>query len=219
MSATMSDQSKPSQQSANPTPPTEQGVSTLSVHAGEDRQKVNNAITDSVVLASTFTFEDTQSIISFIENGEDRGEYGRYGVPGEKVVERKLAALEGAEEATVYSSGMAAFVGVLNSTLSSGDEIVFFDECYHRSREYCRTYLSQFGVVTKEVKTGDYDAMEAAITPKTKLLVSESPTNPHRASLIWIVLRRSENNTASPPSSTRRWPRPLTFLQLLMALI
>ena len=141
MSATMSDQSKPSQQSANPTPPTEQGVSTLSVHAGEDRQKVNNAITDSVVLASTFTFEDTQSIISFIENGEDRGEYGRYGVPGEKVVERKLAALEGAEEAIVYSSGMAAFVGVLNSTLSSGDEIVFFDECYHRSREYCLSLI------------------------------------------------------------------------------
>jgi len=185
MSATMSDQSKPSQQPARPTPPSEQGVSTLSVHAGEERQKVNNAITDSVVLASTFTFEDTQSIISqsiisFIENGEDRGEYGRYGVPGEKVVERKLAALEGAEEAIVYSSGMAAFVGVLNSTLSSGDEIVFFDECYHRSREYCRKYLSQFGVVTKEVKTGDYDAMEAAITPK-----------------------RSENNTASRRSSMR----------------
>ena len=94
MSATMSDLSKASQQSARPTPPTEQGVSTLSVHAGEERQKVSNAITDSVVLASTFTFEDTQSIISFIENGEDRGEYGRYGVPGEKVVERKLAALE-----------------------------------------------------------------------------------------------------------------------------
>ena len=95
------------------------------------------------------------------------------------MVEKKLAALEGAEEGVLFSTGMAAFVGLLNAKLSSGDEIVFFDECYHRSRDYCRTYLSRFGVVTREVKTGDYDAMEAAINENTKLLVSESPTNPH----------------------------------------
>lgn len=175
----LSDPSSPSTASGRRRLIADAGVSTIAVHAGEARQKAANAITDAVVMASTFTFDDTQSIIDFIENDEDRGEYGRYGVPGEKTVERKLAALEGAEEAILYSSGMAAFVGVLNSMLSSGDEIVFFDECYHRSREYCRKYLSRFGVVTREVKTGDYDAMEAAITPRTKLLVSESPTNPH----------------------------------------
>ena len=178
MQATPSDVSEPSQQSARPKPPTEQGISTTSVHAGEARQKSINSITDPVVLASTFTFENTQALIDFVENREDRSEYGRYGAPGEQVVERKLAALEGAEDAVLYASGMAALAGVLNSMLASGDEIVFFDECYHRSREYCRTYLSKFGVVTKEVKTGDYEAMEAAITPNTKLLVSESPTNP-----------------------------------------
>ena len=58
------------------------GYSTLSVHAGEARQKAGNSITDPIVMASTFTFEDTDSIISFIENNEERGEYGRYGVPG-----------------------------------------------------------------------------------------------------------------------------------------
>jgi len=155
------------------------GVCTKSVHAGEARQKPSHSITDSVILASTFTFENTQAIIDFIENEEERGEYGRYGVPGERVVERKLSALEGAEDAILYSSGMAAFVGVLNSVLSQGDEIIFFDECYHRSREYCRKHLARFGVKTIDVKTGDYDAMEAAITPNTRLLVSESPTNPH----------------------------------------
>jgi len=155
------------------------GVSTLSVHAGEQRQKVANSITDPVVLASTFTFTDTQSIINFIENDEDRGEYGRYGVPGEQVVERKLAALENAEEGILFSSGMAALVGLFNAKLSSGDEIIFFDECYHRSREYCKKHLSRFGIVTRQVKTGDYAAMESAINSQTKLLVSESPTNPH----------------------------------------
>ena len=74
---------------------------------------------------------------------------------------------------------MAALVGLFNAKLSAGDEIIFFDECYHRSREYCRKHLSRFGIVTRQVKTGDYDAMEAAITSNTKMLVSESPTNPH----------------------------------------
>ena len=155
------------------------GFSTLSVHAGEIRQKDANSITDPVVLASTFTFANTQSIIDFVENDEDRGEYGRYGVPGEQVVERKLSALENAEEGVLFSSGMAALVGLFNAKLSEGDEIIFFDECYHRSREYCKKHLSRFGIVTRQVKTGDYSAMESAINSKTRLLVSESPTNPH----------------------------------------
>ena len=155
------------------------GLSTSSVHAGEARRKPSDAITDSICCSSTFTFESTQSIIDFIEQKQDREEYGRYGNPNEKVVERKLAALDGAEEAIIYSSGMAALVGLLMAKLSSGDEIVIFDECYHRSREFCSKHLSRFGIVTHQVETGDFNAMDAAINRRTKLLISESPTNPH----------------------------------------
>ncbi|QDV21930.1 trans-sulfuration enzyme family protein [Aureliella helgolandensis] len=155
------------------------GSSTISVHGGEARCKPSDAITDSIVCASTYTFEDTDTIIRFIENNEQREEYGRYGNPNERVVERKLAALDGAEDAVIYSSGMSAMVGLLMAKLSAGDEIVFFDQCYHRSREFCFKHLSRFGVVTHQVPTGDYAAMEAAINERTKLLVSESPTNPH----------------------------------------
>ena len=155
------------------------GFSTTSVHAGEQRQKPIDAITDPIVCASTFTFERTQDIIDFIEQNQSRGEYGRYGTPGEQVVEKKLARMEGAEDAILYSSGMAAMVGLLTSKLNAGDEIIFFDECYHRSRQFCRQHMSRFGVKTIEVKTGDYDAMQDAISEKTRLLVSESPTNPH----------------------------------------
>jgi cystathionine gamma-synthase len=62
--------------------------------------------------------------------------------------------------------------------LNAGDEVIFFDECYHRSREFCTKHLSRFGVVTRQVPACNYPAMEAAITPNTRLLVSESPTNP-----------------------------------------
>ncbi len=163
-----------------PTLPTaDQQFATVAVHAGEARQKPGDSITDPIFCASTYTFENTQSIINFIEQDQQREEYGRYGNPGERVVERKLAALEGGEDAVLYSSGMAALVGLLMAKLSAGDEVIFFDECYHRSREFCTKHLGRFGVTTRQVKTCDYAAMEAAITPKTRMLISESPTNPH----------------------------------------
>ena len=159
------------------TPPV--GLSTKSVHAGERRQKPEGSITGPIFTASTFTFESTDALLRFVDGVEQREEYGRYGTPNERSVEAKLAALEGYEDSIVYSSGMAAIVGLLMSRLNAGDEIVFFDQCYHRSREFCSKHLSRFGVVTRQVPTGDYAAMEAAITKNTKMLVSESPTNPH----------------------------------------
>jgi cystathionine gamma-synthase len=154
------------------------GSSTLAVHAGEARQKAASSLTDPIVCASTYSFASTQAVIDYIEQRQDREEYGRYGNPGEKVVERKLAALEGGQDAVVYASGMAAIVGLLMAKLNAGDEVVFFDECYHRSREFCSKHLSRFGVVTRQVPACDYDAMAAAINANTKLLISESPTNP-----------------------------------------
>lgn len=155
------------------------GISTASVHAGEARAKPGFSITDPIFATSTYTFPDTQSIIDFIEEEQPREEYGRYGNPNERTVEKKLASLEGGEEATLFASGMGALVGLLMAHLNTGDEIIFFDECYHRSREFCRKHLTRFGIGFHEVKTSDYDAMEQAITSNTKFLVSESPTNPH----------------------------------------
>ena len=159
-------------------PAPQSGPSTVAVHAGEDRQKLGHAMTEPIFCSSTYTFNDTQAVIDFIEQKQDREEYGRYGNPIEKVVERKLAAMEGGEAALLFATGMAAFVGLLMARLNAGDEVIFFDECYHRSREFCSKHLSRFGVVTRQVRACDYEAMEAAITPNTRLLVSESPTNP-----------------------------------------
>ena len=155
------------------------GMSTQSVHAGEARQKPGDAITDPIFCSATYTFPDTQSVIDFIEQEQPREEYGRYGTPGERVVEKKLAAIEGGAEALLFSSGMAAIVGVLMAKLKAGDEVIFFNECYHRSREFCAKHLARFGVVTRQVEACNYQAMADAINENTKMLISESPTNPH----------------------------------------
>ncbi len=157
----------------------EPGWSTRAVHAGEARQKPTSAVAEPLVFSSTYSFGSTQEVIDYIQQNQQRAEYARYGTPGEVAVERKLAALEGGDEAVLYASGMAAIVGLFMTLLNQGDEVVFFDECYHRSREFCVRHLSRFGVVTRQVAACQYEAMEAAITPKTRLLVSESPTNPH----------------------------------------
>jgi len=136
-------------------------------------------MTDPIFCTATYTFADTQAVIDFVEKKLPREEYARYGNPGQTVAERKLAALDGGEEALIYSSGMSAVAGVLLAKLHSGDEIILFDECYHRTRELCKKWLSKFGVLTHLVPACDYDRMEAAVNPNTKLLVSESPTNPH----------------------------------------
>ncbi len=155
------------------------GPSTQAVHAGEDRVKFGFSMTDPIFCAATYTFPNSQALIEYVEQKQPREEYGRYGNPSEKVVERKLAALEGGTAALLYSTGMSAVAGFLLAKLQAGDEIVLFDECYHRTRELCTKHLAKFGVVTHQVPACDYARMEAAINSRTRLLISESPTNPH----------------------------------------
>ena len=113
--------------------------STLCVHAGEDREpKPRGAVTDPIFCTSTYAFADTQSLIDFIEKKLPREEYARYGNPTEKTVERKLAVLEGAEDCVLYATGMAAVTGLFMAKLNAGDELVFFDELYQRTREALR---------------------------------------------------------------------------------
>ncbi|MDZ7619657.1 MAG: PLP-dependent aspartate aminotransferase family protein [Patescibacteria group bacterium] len=167
----MPDHTKPS--------PLGQGISTQAVHAGEARQKPGNAMTDPIFCAATYTFANTQAAIDFVDHKLPREEYARYGNPTERVAEAKLAALECGEAAVLFSSGMSAVAGLLLAKLGAGDEVVIFDECYHRTRQFCTQCLGKFGCVTHKVAACDFDAMEAAINERTRLLISESPTNPH----------------------------------------
>jgi cystathionine gamma-synthase len=167
-----------------PTPPPRSGPnaqwSTRAVHAGEDSEaKPRGAVADPIFCASTYAFANTQALIDFIIHKQPREEYARYGNPTEKTVERKLAILEGAEAAVLYSTGMAAVSGLLLAKLSAGDELLAFDELYQRTREFCENELSRFGIQTRFVPTGDFKQLEAAISPATRLLFCESPTNPH----------------------------------------
>jgi cystathionine gamma-synthase len=163
---------------------TQQNLSTRVVHAGEKRVKPHHAITTPIVQTSTYTFENTQDLVNFMEaklwgDEIEREEYGRYGNPTVAAVEAKLADLDGGEAACLFSSGMAAVTTTLLSLLSAGSHIIMTDDCYRRTRQFITKFLARYGVEATQVPMGDYEAMEAAIRPNTKLILSESPTNPY----------------------------------------
>ena len=156
---------------------------TQAVHAGEKRYISHDSVTVPIVQTSTYTFEDTASLISYMEEHmfwdvPEREEYGRYGNPTVRAAEAKLAALDGAEDALLLSSGMAAITTTLFILLSQGDHFVMTEDCYRRTRGFCNTFLTRFGITCTTVAPGDYEAIEAAIQPATRLIFSESPTNP-----------------------------------------
>jgi len=155
------------------------GFSTRAIHAGEPRQRYADSVTTPIVQTSTYVFKDTKEIEAYTHHGKARYEYGRYGNPTEKVVEKRLADLEGAQACVVFGSGMSAIVTTILALIHSGEHIIITDDAYKKTLEFCSAYLKRFGVDCTVVPFGNYEALEKAITTKTRFIISESPTNPY----------------------------------------
>ena len=162
---------------------------TRAVHGQRQGRKPNphHALTTPVVQTATYTFANTADLCAFMEakmwGGDpamaERGEYGRYGNPTVRSVEKRIAALENGGDALLFPTGMAAVTNVLLSILPAGAHVIFTDDCYRKTRQFCNTFLRRFGIETTQVSVGDYEAIEQAIQPNTRLIISESPTNPY----------------------------------------
>ena len=195
--------------------------STRAVHAGEVRNKPYHTLTTPIVQTSTFTFDDTTDLTDFMEahmwgDETERTEYGRYGNPTLAAVERKLADLDGGEAALLFSSGMAAVTVTLLTLLSSGTHLVMTDDCYRRTRQFITKFLDRYGVEATQVPVGDYEALEAAIRPNTRILLSESPTNPYLRvvdvpRLVEIARRHQLKTVIDSTFATPINQRPLEF--------
>ena len=160
------------------------GSSTQAVHAGEARPKPYGALATPILQTSTYTFRDTAEIVAFMEakaagDGPVRDEYGRYSNPTQAVAEAKLAALEGAEGALLFASGMAAITTTMATLLSAGDHLVLIRDCYHRTREFALTFLQRWGIETTLLPAAEAAALPGLVRPETRLVFCELPTNPY----------------------------------------
>jgi cystathionine gamma-synthase len=155
------------------------GPSTTAVHAGEPRPKPAHSLATPIVQTATYTFANTQELKDHFDGKIERIEYGRYGNPTQRIAEEKLAALEGAAACLLFASGMAAMTTTLFAMLSRGTHVVVTDDSYRRTRQFLNQTLHRYGIEVSTVPCGDYDALEDAVKPTTRVLVSESPTNPY----------------------------------------
>ncbi len=161
----------------------EHGPSTRVLHAGASHNNPHHSLTPPIIQTATYTFEDTADLIGYLDERMftdeiQRYDYGRYGNPTVHAVEKRLAALDNADEAVLLSSGMAAITISLLILLSTGDHLIVTDDSYHRTRSFTNRFLRRFGVECTTVPAGDMLKLEDAIQPNTRLILSETPTNP-----------------------------------------
>jgi cystathionine gamma-synthase len=196
------------------------GAATQSVHAGATRPQAFHALTEGIYPTATYTFVDTAAVCDYqasrLVGTPTRVEYGRYGNPTVQAAEQRLAALEGANECVLFSSGMAAITTTLLALLRSGDHLIMTSDSYRRTRIFCADFLSRYGVSTTFVNPNDWDAVHAAVRPETRLIFSESPTNPYLRclDLVQLVQIARQYNLITLVDSTFATPinqRPLTF--------
>jgi cystathionine gamma-synthase len=153
---------------------------TRAVHGGEPRERASHALAEPIVQTATYTFASTAALAAYMEGkAPDREEYGRYGNPTVRTLEEKIAALEGTDDAIAFGSGMAAVTTAILAMVKSGSHVVLFSDCYRRTRQFVTGFLDRFGVTSTLVPPADLDALERAITPATRLVISEAPTNPY----------------------------------------
>lgn len=159
-----------------------EGFATRAIHAGERPDPTTHAHATPIFATATFAFdtaaEKEAAVDRALEWDPTSYFYSRTGNPTNRALEEKIASLEGAEDCVVSSSGMAAVASTLFAHLDAGDHIVVGDELFVITRVLWEEDLPRRNVAVTAVDMSDLAAVEAAITPRTKILFMETSTNP-----------------------------------------
>jgi cystathionine beta-lyase/cystathionine gamma-synthase len=154
------------------------GPATELIHAGE--ADLGNAVplTTPIYETSTFVFDNAAEVLAYNEGRSKKYLYSRYTNPTLISVEQKLAALDRAESALVFSSGMGATTTILMAHAKAGDEIVCSAAIYGGTLHLLEDVLAKFGIVPRFVSLEQLAAPEQVISARTRLVWFESPINP-----------------------------------------
>ncbi len=166
------------------------GKSTQAIHAGEtlstlptstddyQSEKTGIPLLPPIYQNSTFQFQSASECAAAFIDEESGYVYTRWGNPTQKVLEQKIAALEGAEAALATASGMGAISTALLTALAEGGHVVAMETLYSATFQLLNEDLTQMGVNTTFVDATDPNKIESAIRHDTKVIYLESPTNP-----------------------------------------
>ncbi|MGV0577274.1 cystathionine gamma-synthase [Mycolicibacterium elephantis] len=148
-----------------------QGLATKAIHAGFRPDPATGAVNPPIYASSTFA----QDGVGGLRGGF---EYARTGNPTRSALEASLAAVEEAAYGRAFSSGMAATDCALRAVLRPGDHVVIPDDAYGGTFRLIDKVFTHWGIGYTAVSLADIDAVTAAITDKTKMILVETPTNP-----------------------------------------
>ncbi|OUE45116.1 O-succinylhomoserine sulfhydrylase [Billgrantia desiderata SP1] len=159
------------------TPDPAWALETLAIRAGHQRTHEQEH-GEPIFPTSSFVYGSAAEAARKF-GGEERGNvYSRFTNPTVHTFERRLAALEGGERCVATSSGMAAILSTVLALLQAGDEIVASRSLFGSTVSLFDKYFGKLGITTRYVELSDLAAWEAAITPHTRLLFAETPSNP-----------------------------------------
>ncbi len=153
------------------------GLETRAVRAGQVRTGEGEH-SEALFLTSSYVFESAAQAAARFGNQEPGNIYSRFTNPTVRAFEQRLAALEGGECCVATASGMAAILATCLGLLKSGDHILSSASIFGTTAALFSNILPKFGVQTHFVPLADPAAWEAAMTPETRLLFLETPSNP-----------------------------------------
>lgn len=152
-------------------------LETLAVRAGIERSQFGEH-SEALYLTSSFVFKSAAQAAARFSHQEPGNVYSRFTNPTVSVFEQRLAALEGAECCISTSSGMAAILSCVMGLLKSGDHIVCSASVFGATLQLLGNIMKRFGVETTFVSGNDSAKWQAAVTPRTRILYLETPSNP-----------------------------------------
>lgn len=152
-------------------------LETLAVRAGHERT-AEQEHAEPIFPTSSFVYASAAEAARKFSGEEAGNVYSRFTNPTVRTFEQRLAAMEGGERCVATSSGMSAILATAMALLNVGDEIVASRSLFGSTVSLFDKYLGKFGIVTRYVELSDLDAWEAAITPATRMLFAETPSNP-----------------------------------------
>jgi cystathionine beta-lyase/cystathionine gamma-synthase len=154
------------------------GFSTTLIHSGEGAAGAPS-LTSPIYETTTFVFDSADAVRRYNEGASGQYLYSRYENPTVVAAEEKLRALDGAERALLFSSGMAATSTVLLALLEAGDEVVCSAAIYGGTFHLIHDFLPKLGIAARFVSLDDLRSPDRIIGPKTRIVWFESPINPH----------------------------------------
>ncbi len=150
---------------------------TQMVHSGTLRSQFGET-SEALFLTQGFVYDSAESAEARFKGEEPGFIYSRYANPTVDMFEKRMCALEGAEDARATASGMAAVAAALLCQVRAGDHVVAAKALFGSCRWIIETLMPKYGVEATLVDGANLDAWAAAVKPNTKVFFFESPTNP-----------------------------------------